>query len=203
MDVRICAPRRAPGRTLVTPAQCGVNVALLVDLSTSVRQTSGAQTQVRNAAAGVVDALTGTPSQVAIHTFGTKSPAPETANTNLGLTSVATSADAAPVRAKAQSLSTGPGDDGTWYTNWDDGLWKLQPMSSQLDAVIMITDGMPTRYGPNGDGSSTRFIEMENAIASANALKAPGKGRSGDGVSVIAVGAGAGISGDSYNLQAI
>ncbi|MFF8819411.1 VWA domain-containing protein [Leucobacter sp. NPDC015123] len=176
------------------PAECGIDVALLVDLSTSVSQTSGALQQIRNASSAVVSALTGTPSRVALHTFGTVSPAPGANNSFLGLTSVATAAQAQTVKDKANGLTI---SSSTQYTNWDAGLWSLNTMAPQLDAVIMITDGLPTVYGQNGDGArATRFFEMENAIASANAIKA-------QNVKIMAVGVGLGVSGDSYNLQAI
>lgn len=175
------------------PEVCGLDVALLVDLSTSVGN-AGAIGQVRDASAAVVDALTGTPSRIALHTFGTRAPAPGANNSNLGLTSVATAGQAAPVKSKALGLSI---SGTTQYTNWDSGLWSLNNMAPDLDAVVMITDGMPTVYGPNGDGAqATRFFEMENAIASANALKS-------QGVAIAAVGVGAGVQGDSFNLQAI
>ncbi len=197
------------------PGQCGINVGLLVDLSTSVSQATGGQTAVRNAAGAVINALTGTPSQIALHTFGTTSPAGGTAlvqrpdgwvgdwpahqaNSNLGLQSVAsaTSYETTLLRAKAASLTAGSG--GTQYTNWDDGLYQLNSLASDLDVVIMITDGMPTRYGnPASSTTATRFIEMENAIASANVLK-------DQDVKIIAVGVGAGASGNANrNLQAI
>ncbi|GAA1326044.1 VWA domain-containing protein [Leucobacter albus] len=177
------------------PKECGIDVALLVDLSTSVRMTGGALTQVQNASAAVVDALTGTPSRVALQTFSTKAPAEGSNNAFLGLTSVATPALAGPVKTKAQNLSI-PSSPNQ-YTNWDAGLWSLNGIASQLDAVIMITDGLPTRYGTNGDGASaTRFFEMENAIASANAIKAKN-------TKIIAVGVGLGVQGNPDNLKAI
>ncbi|MBL3683373.1 VWA domain-containing protein [Leucobacter aridicollis] len=176
------------------PAECGIDVALLVDLSTSVSQTSGALQQIRNASSAVVTALTGTPSRIALHTFGTVAPSPGANNSFLGLTSVATAAQAQTVKDKANGLTIA---GSTQYTNWDAGLWSLNTMAPQLDAVIMITDGLPTVYGQNGDGArATRFFEMENAIASANAIKA-------QSVKIMAVGVGLGVSGDSHNLQAI
>ncbi|KIP52725.1 DUF11 domain-containing protein [Leucobacter komagatae] len=177
------------------PKECGIDVALLVDLSSSVRNTSGALTQVQNASAAVVDALTGTPSRVALQTFATRAPAGGSNNAFLGLTSVATPALAGPVKAKALNLSI-PSSPNQ-YTNWDAGLWSLNGVASQLDAVIMITDGLPTVYGPRGDGQKgTRFIEMENAIASANAIKA-------QNTKIIAVGVGLGVQGNPDNLKAI
>ncbi|MDO5494917.1 MAG: SpaA isopeptide-forming pilin-related protein [bacterium] len=170
------------------PAQCGLNVALLIDLSTSV---GGNISYIRSAGSGLVRALEGTPSQVAVHTFSTRAPASGANNANMGLRSVATAAGAQAVVNKVNGLTI---PSGTQYTNWDSGLWGLMGMASDLDAVLMLTDGVPTRYGPNGDGAGTsRLIEVENAIASANAIKAAG-------VPVIAVGVGSGVSGAADNL---
>lgn len=174
---------------------CGIDVALLVDLSGSVKN-AGAVQQVRDASSAVVNALAGTPSKIALHTFGNSSPAAGNSNENMSLRSVATQEDATFVLNKAQGL-TAPGTGEA--TNWDRGLWGLNPMASagELDLVIMITDGMPTTYaGGTPDGDVTRFITMENSIASANAIKS-------HGVGIIAVGVGGGISGAAENLRAI
>src|SRR5699024_6903174 len=66
------------------------------------------------------------------------------------------------------------------------------------DLAIMVTDGLPTYYGPNasGLGNDTRFIEVEQAIYSANALKE-------QDTRVLAVGVGDGISGSPANLAAV
>ncbi|MBP6684880.1 MAG: VWA domain-containing protein, partial [Leucobacter sp.] len=174
---------------------CGIDVALLVDLSGSVQNARAVQ-QVRDASSAVVNALAGTPSKIALHTFGNTSPAGGKSNGNMSLRSVATQEEATFVLNKAQGL-TAPGTGEA--TNWDRGLWGLNPMASagELDLVIMITDGMPTTYAGGGpDGTVTRFSTMENSIASANAIKS-------HGVGIIAVGVGAGISGAAENLRAI
>ena len=67
------------------------------------------------------------------------------------------------------------------------------------DAVIVLSDGDPTVYGPTGIGQTataiTRFIDVENGIFSANALKAKG-------TKVISVGINA-TSATTLNLRAI
>lgn len=55
------------------PAKCGIDVAILHDLSNSVTATD--LTNMKAASDGFVDALTGTPSQVSTFTFGTSAPA--------------------------------------------------------------------------------------------------------------------------------
>ncbi|GAA2827668.1 hypothetical protein GCM10010471_06460 [Leucobacter komagatae] len=175
---------------------CGVNVALVHDLSSSV--TASAAIQLRDASRSVVSALTGTPSKVAIQTFGTNSPAVNTSGSNnafMPLTSVATQADANAVLNKIAGLAV-PLDQAT---NWDRGFWTLNSLASsgQLDLVIMITDGLPTTFGDGTDGgNTTNFARVEHAMASANAIKS-------HNVKVIAVGVGSGISGGAPNLRAI
>ncbi|WP_461638039.1 VWA domain-containing protein [Leucobacter sp. BZR 635] len=177
-------------------AVCGVDVALLVDLSSSV--TSSALTQIRAASKSVIDALTGTPSKVAIQTFGTSAPANNTTGNNnafMPLRSVATQAEADVVLRKAQGIAV----PNNQKTNWDQGFWSLNEIADdgELDMVIMITDGLPTTFGSGSDGSnSANFERIENSVASANALKS-------HGVGIIAVGVGDGISGSAENLRAI
>ncbi|WIM16447.1 MULTISPECIES: SpaA isopeptide-forming pilin-related protein [unclassified Microbacterium] len=184
---------------------CGLRVGLLVDLSNSLQSS---QQDLRNAAAGFVDVLEGTPSSIGIWTFAGGAPAAGSANTTLPLTPVSTAAGAATVRAKANSLTvvnTGGWEQGT---NWDQGLWQVAGASTAdtLDVLLVLTDGSPTYYGPPGTGSGgapsgpgnrTRFVEMENAVASANALKIE------RGTTVVGVGIGPASAGEEQNLQAI
>ncbi|MCR2802229.1 SpaA isopeptide-forming pilin-related protein [Microbacterium sp. zg-Y818] len=184
---------------------CGLRVGLLVDLSNSLQSS---QQDLRDAAAGFVDTLEGTPSSIGIWTFAGGAPAVGAANTTLPLTPVSTPAGAATVRAKANSLTvvnTGGWEQGT---NWDQGLWQVAGASTAdtLDVLLVLTDGSPTYYSapgtgtggaPSGPGNRTRFVEMENAVASANALKIE------RGTSVVGVGIGPASAGEEQNLQAI
>ncbi|MCI1983231.1 MAG: VWA domain-containing protein [Bifidobacteriaceae bacterium] len=68
-------------------------------------------------------------------------------------------------------------------TNWDHA---LRLVGTEWDAVIMLTDGNPTRYlsdASAGIGSATDLRAIEEAIASANYLKS-------EGTSVLTVGIG-------------
>ncbi len=116
-----CCPRastttwrpEASGRTPETipsfPAKCGINVALVLDFSNSV--TNAQLLQLKAAANGFVDSLTGTPSQVGTFTFATNAPA-STGDT-LGLTSVSTAAGATTVKNKITNY-TRPGAGCRW-----------------------------------------------------------------------------------------
>ncbi|GAA1515107.1 cytoskeletal protein RodZ [Agromyces terreus] len=167
--------------------QCGVRVALIIDLSGSV---AGSFTQLKNAAKGFVTALQGTPSQIGLFTFNNVAPA--TAGANLGITPVSTVAGANTVRNHIDTFTT-----PTNATNWDRGIYQVASSGTQYDLAVVLTDGNPTVYGNDeGPGDRTRFREVENGVFSANALKAL-KTR------VVAFGVGGGVGGAPDNLIAI
>lgn len=189
--------------------QCGLNIALVVDLSSSI-QEEGQLPNLKAALDEAVDSLRGTPSQLAILTFGTSSPANGFPGSNTGLMPVATIADANRVKAHYAGWTTIP----TNYTNWDAGLNQVAALNatrstgSHVDLAIVLTDGNPTVYGqipggttnsptiPSGSGF-TRFRELENATASANRVKA-------QGTRIVAVGVGDGLDAtSSYNLRTL
>lgn len=189
--------------------QCGVNIAFVIDLSSSVQQ-AGELGNLKTALANGVDALRGTPSQVALVTFGTGSPANGFPNSNTNLMPVASTADANRVKDQFAGWSTIP----TNYTNWDAPLNEVAAINqpdgdpNHIDIAIVLTDGNPTVYGdipghltnnptiPAGSGF-TRFRELENATASANRVKS-------QGTRVVAVGVGDGLDErSSYNLRTI
>ncbi len=167
------------------PGECGLNIALLIDTSGSIGGDIG---NVKTAAKGFVDVLTGTPSQIALYSFSTN------ASARLASTPVSDTNGANAVKTAINNL---PNPNGS--TNWDQGLFQIAAAPMHYDAVIMLTDGNPTVYGPppeTGPGSNTRFREVENGIFSANALKAKG-------TKIVAVGVGNGVTGAKENLQAI
>jgi len=181
------------------PNRCGLNVALVVDLSASVMTPTNYLPQLKSAMNEFVNALQGTPSQVSLTTFGTTSPAAGYAGSNTGLMPVASTADATAFK----NIYAGWGTNTTNYTNWDAGLDRVATLDEDqhIDVAVMITDGNPTVYGASGataNGSGfTRFRELENSVASANAIKA-------QGTRVLAVGVGAGLdAGAARNLRAI
>lgn len=192
------------------PQQCGMNVGMVVDVSSSIGN-SGAQGQLVDVMDSFVDALRGTPSSVALLTFGTDSPATGF-GPNTGLQSVATTTDADAVKAQYASWRT-----RSWptnYTNWDRGMAAAAAMNApagspgHLDLVLFITDGNPTVYGANplGSGSTptdgnsgyTRFRELGNGLASANLVKSQGTR-----ILAFGVGSGMGDPNTAYNLRTI
>lgn len=179
------------------PTKCGLNVALILDLSSSVA-LSGTLGQLKAATGTFVDSLVGTPSRVALFSFSTVSPAIQGAPNYPDLYPVSTQAQANTVKARYSSWQA----NGS--TNWDQGLYQPSVSGASAlnhyDVAVVITDGNPTAYSNPTDGAQTynRLREMENGIFAANALKELG-------TRVIAVGVGSGVTQPqtALNLAAI
>jgi uncharacterized repeat protein (TIGR01451 family) len=160
--------------------KCGLNVALVLDQSGSMA-SNGKQASLKTAANAAIDALTGTPSTMAIYTFA--------ANTGASQASTPTSTvvSAAPLHTFINNLGTPAGS-----TNWDAG---LNQVPAGFDLVIFLTDGAPTVYATgSGSGGSSYFQYVEQGIYSANTLKAGG---------ARVVGVGVGLIGAEDNLRSV
>jgi LPXTG-motif cell wall-anchored protein len=166
---------------------CGLDVALLLDLSGSVEDSLP---QLKQAADTFVDALVGTPSSVALFSFSTGSPANGADQNYPDLMPVSTQGDADGVKALYTDWDAGGG------TNWDQGLFQLAQLGPDYPLAIVITDGNPTYFGDpvQGNGSDTRFAEVENGIFSANSIKA-------ESTRVLAFGVGSGVSSPETGLN--
>ncbi|WP_051172468.1 SpaA isopeptide-forming pilin-related protein [Microbacterium indicum] len=196
------------------PLACGLDVALVLDLSNSV-SNNGDLDALKGQASTLVDALVGTPSRMSLFSFGSYSPALTSQANVPQLTSVSTQAGADAFKSSYRNWVTPTlaGQAIRGGTNWDQGLYVpavaagAPGATGHYDVAIVITDGNPTMYGPNptsgdssvsGSGNFTRDREVENAVFSANALKAKG-------TRVLAVGVGTGITDPTTarNLQAL
>lgn len=210
------------------PEQCGLDVALVVDVSSSVGtatpgQPLGARPALVEAMNNFVDALHGTPSRLALFTFGTDSPATGFAP-NTPLRSVGTAAEAQAFKNLYDDNAPGAPLSQDWddpafawptnYTNWDRGFAAAADVNADpgnpdsFDLVVFVTDGNPTIYGPepltnagqlkDRNSGYTRFREVGEGLASANLLKS-------QGTRVLAVGVGAGVSGEGSeeNLRTV
>ncbi|MFD7867926.1 hypothetical protein [Streptomyces sp. NPDC059783] len=171
------------------PETCGLDVALVLDLSASV---GSALPDLKAAANGFTDALARTPSRMALFSFDRGSPSTGTAN-HPELMPVSTQAGADAFKSLYADWTLGSG------TNWDQGLYAVAKAEPHYDAVVVLTDGNPTYWNNprRGDGSHTHFADVEGGIFAANAVKA-------EGSRVVAVGVGRGVEGISgLNLRAI
>ncbi|MFI8256889.1 vWA domain-containing protein [Streptomyces filamentosus] len=171
------------------PAACGLDVAVVLDLSSSV---GSALPQLKAATDKLTDTLTGTPSRLALFSFDRNSPSAGTAN-HPDLVPVSTEAGAEEFKELYAGWGLGSG------TNWDQGLNAVAQADPTYDLVVVLTDGNPTRFSKpyQGDGSNTHFADVEGGVFAANAVKARGE-------RVVAVGVGKGVEGVSgLNLRAI
>src|SRR5690606_8428740 len=161
------------------PPQCGLDMALIADLSNSITyQNPGVFDLVKEQGANFINALVGTPSRVALHTFASAAPAAGEANGPLPLTSVGTAAEAQPIIDHIEGFTQTPTEELGW-TNWDRAFHQIveSPESDEYDVVVFVTDGQPTyhRNQPTtepGPPSVATIVEVNEAIHSANAVKA-------------------------------
>ncbi|MBE4694669.1 hypothetical protein HGI16_08125 [Brevibacterium casei] len=185
--------RRNPA--LQVSCSAGLRVALVLDLSGSV-SNSGALGTLKDASKGMVDALKGTSSSMALYTFSNDSPRSNTDDgRNWPSMSIDPGSTPETIKSRIDAYATGGG------TNWDSAMWEVANTADPYDLVVVVTDGMPT-YSINNtsnadsNGSTTSFDEIESAVFSANAVKAKGS-------RVMAVGVGEGVSSGGANLAAI
>ena len=87
------------------PTQCGLDVALVLDLSGSV---GGDITNLRAAANTFTDALVGTPSRMSLFSFSWVSPAANASQNYPDLTSVSTQAQANAFKARYATWTESP-----------------------------------------------------------------------------------------------
>lgn len=147
---------------------CGLDVAFLVDLSSSIG--SAELVQMKAAIDDAVEALSGSPNRVAFFSFDRTSPASRGTN-DPTLRSVRTAAEAASAQGVYQGWRTGGG------TNWDAGLYAVAAAPEAYDLVLVVTDGEPTVFGTPGNEEAasqprTRLRDVEASVFSANQVKA-------------------------------
>jgi hypothetical protein len=165
------------------PGICGLDIALLFDESTSINNTEW--NQMKQAAGSFVEALQGTPSRVAQFSFSTDA----LTGKYVPLTSVQSPADASALITQINAKTQSGG-----FTNWDEGLYQIAQKAVSYDAVLVLTDGDPTVYGNESSGD-VRLVTVQEAVHSANAIKA-------EGTRIVGVGIGLGGSSEK-NLAAI
>jgi uncharacterized repeat protein (TIGR01451 family)/LPXTG-motif cell wall-anchored protein len=163
--------------------QCGLNIALVLDQSGSMADNNK-EANLKTAAGQVVSSLAGTPSNLAIYTFGTRS------NNNGHVNSLSTA-----VPGNVTTLNNfvnGLSITNNQYTNWDEGMYQVP--QGQFDLVLFLTDGAPTAYSTGlGSGSDSYYQYVEQGIYSANAIKASGSR---------IVGIGVGLTSNNNNAEA-
>lgn len=158
---------------------CGLDIALVIDNSTSISNTE--LNQMKNAMTAFTNALNGTPTQFSVTRFATNATVIRTFTSNI---------------SSVNSAINGIPDDGG-TTNWEDGLTKAGstlPNRSNPDLVIFASDGNPTISSAGGFNGDQPNEHLAPAITKANAIKATG-------ARILAIGIGNQLSTD--NLKAI
>ena len=181
------------------PQVCGLNVALVFDLSNSIGDSG--LTATKQAGKSVIDALAGTPTTLGLFNFGTVAPVANTEDhPELNLSDAN---DVGKARSVVNRYTHGGASSTDRFTdwggtNWEGALKNVNESGVKYDVVYFITDGAPTTnnsqlpknfdgefhnaYG--GDpGRITHNIDVTAAINQANALK-----RKGTRIEALAVG---------------
>ncbi|MEJ5920339.1 SpaA isopeptide-forming pilin-related protein [Corynebacterium sp. H78] len=160
------------------PEKCGINIALVFDMSNSLNNNNGVQGS-KDAGNAFIDALGYTPANIGIYNFATYAPASSTLP-NYPLFELNTSSGITAAKNAINSLKTGTGTGGT---NWEGGLQQVanemnKAGGTQYDVVYFITDGVPTTnqtQTPGGDnGRVTHNLDVKRGIDGANAVKEAG-----------------------------
>ena len=132
---------------------CGLRIALILDSSRSMGDsTSGGSTKIadlKTAATSVINALTGTPTKVAIYSFG------ESTSSSVALTPLTDAATEKPLFDEINGLRASGG------TNWDQGIYQAVTSTKAYDMAIVLTDGNPTTDNKGvGNSSTTNFHDV-------------------------------------------
>ena len=166
---------------------CGLDIALVLDTSTSIDSTELGQ--MKTAFHGFVDALNPvTPTWFSVTYFSTLG------HVNQAFTSSASTANTA-----IDTVVAGGN------TNWEDGLLKAQstfspePRAGAANVIVFASDGQPNRVGTSGTSASTAAA-VAAAVAQADLIKA-----SGTRIITLGIGIGSGSSGAANiaNMKAI
>ncbi len=176
------------------PTGCGVDIALIIDHSTSI--DAGELNQMKVAGNAFAQALVNTPSAMSVYKFA------DGADELLSMTSLDTG-NPGGLTAVQNAINSVPGNGG--LTNWD-AAFREVAADGNARVAIMLTDGDPTRTADSSTGSDTDLIDIEEGVASANLLKSK---NSPPGTTVLAVGIGsapsvanlAAISGPTLNVD--
>jgi hypothetical protein len=115
------------------PEQCGLSVALVLDLSGSM---SGSESAMFSALDGFLDTLVGSDSEVSLYTFDDASPHDGNPLTNHPVPQdVSTQAGADIVKAWYAGLTA------DYLTDWSTGLAEVAKQTPIPDAVLLLADG--------------------------------------------------------------
>lgn len=160
------------------PMSCGLRIAVVVDLSTSLNYAGNANgfEESKKATNAFIDALAGTPAELGIYNFASTAPADNagtTAGNNPPYISMQTTAGVNQAKSVVENWAYKATNSAT---NWQAGLQQVK--AGNYDVVYFITDGMPTTSSTiKSKGIGGEFVQasaLNDAIDAANELKASG-----------------------------
>ena len=158
------------------PQRCGGKIALVFDTSSSIAREQGRGIFAsRDAGLGVINALQGTGSQMAIYNFASAPKSiPGMSTDKLSLNN---EGDVQKLRDAVNAIAEPFDRDGRGGTNYEAGLSQVP--SGEFDVVYFISDGLPTtskRDYPLGFdfGTLINQSDLSAAVNEANRLKESG-----------------------------
>ncbi len=127
------------------PQRCGLNIALVFDLSNSVGENGLENTKISGKR--LINALSDTPTTIGIFNFGTEAPVANTKDEpRLDLTN---RRDVQTALSTIQNFDYGNHSSSDEYTdsggtNWEGALRNVRKAGVHYDVVYFVTDGVPT-----------------------------------------------------------
>lgn len=159
------------------PQRCGLRIALVADLSTSLRyaDTNGFEAS-KKAANAFIDSLQGTPAELGIYNFASGGPANQAGTTHGQNPPYISMLSEQGVQRAKDVVKNWSYSANNSATNWEAGLKQVK--DHDYDVVYFITDGMPTTSSTiKSKGLGGEFVQasaLNDAIKAANELKAAG-----------------------------
>ena len=159
------------------PLRCGLRIAVVADLSTSLRyaDTDGFEAS-KKAANAFIDSLQGTPAELGIYNFASSGPANQAGTTHGQNPPYISMQSEQGVQRAKDVVNNWSYNGNNSATNWEAGLKQVK--EQDYDVVYFITDGMPTTSSTiKNKGIGGEFVQasaLNDAIKAANELKAAG-----------------------------
>lgn len=159
------------------PQRCGLRIAVVADLSTSLKyaDTDGFEAS-KNAANAFIDSLQGTPAELGIYNFASNGPANQAGTTHGQNPPYISMQSERGVQQAKDVVKNWKYNASNSATNWEAGLKQVK--DRDYDVVYFITDGMPTTSSTiKSKGIGGEFVQasaLNDAIKAANELKAAG-----------------------------
>lgn len=141
------------------PNSCGLDIAIVIDNSTSIETSE--MNQMKSAMTAFTNALNGTPTEFSVTRFATSATVIQPFTSNI-----------ATVNGAINGVPVGGG-----YTNWEDGLKKAAttlPNRSNPNLVLFASDGDPTESSAGNVDLDQPNAHLAPAVAQADAIKSGG-----------------------------